>query len=65
MECDMQSVMVRLFLLLVRVYFSSDLLTGWFLVIFNLVNEVRAVFLCQTRGLSSLVALLLGPLRGA
>lgn len=41
MEWDMQSVMLRLFLLLVRVYFCSDLLTGWSLVIFNLVNEVR------------------------
>lgn len=57
--------MLRLFLLLLQVYFSSDLLTGWFLVIFNLVNEVRAVILCQTRGLSSSVALLMGPLPGA
>lgn len=40
-KCDMQSVMLRRFLLLVRLYFSSDLLTGWSLVIFNLVNEVR------------------------
>lgn len=65
MECDMQSVMLRLFLSLVQVYFSSDLLTGCSLVIFNLVNGVRAVILCQTRGLSGSVAFLMGPLPGA
>lgn len=38
MERDMQSVILRLFLLLVLVYFSSDLLTGWCLVLFNFVD---------------------------
>lgn len=45
MQCDMQSVILRLFLLLVLVYFSSDLLTGWYLVVFNFVSGVRAVIL--------------------
>lgn len=59
-ECDMQSVMLRLS------FTRTSLLQLWF--INRLVSchfQSWAVILCQTRGLSSLVALLMGPLPGA